>query len=234
MFHLKSLLHPRIQVGSTGLSINLGGDTRTKACICFERLDELTDARNELLSICKISQSKYLGPKGKRQEDLLLVGVFDFRSIPEIGGYLHLYLSSQYRDYQPKERGWNLVTLESHPLVGGFQGNKLSAKLAVDPDSHPIVSNYTEKPGTLLFHGAKPGEALNIAAFHANGISYSEARARDPHFSHLLESARNWFVLFAFREKELLDQETSRILYVCMTEDDFSNKAFGKCQLVFV
>lgn len=204
------------------------------ACIGFERLDEITDAQNDLLSICKISQSKPLGQKGKRQEDLLLIGVFDFRSIAEIGGYLHLFLSSQYRDYQPKERGWSQVTLEPSSLVTGFQGANFVARLALDPASHPSLSGYIENTDTLLFDGAKPSEALNIAAFHANGISYSDARFRDPHYSHLLESARNWFVLFAIREKDILDQETSRILYVCMTEDDFRNKAFAKCQLVFV
>lgn len=217
-----------------GLGFDFEGDARAKACIAFERLDQFTDAQNDLLSICKISQAKALGQKGKRKEDLLLVGVFDFRTIPEIGGYLNLFLSSEYRDYQPKERGWNLMTLESQPLSSNIDAAYLTAKLALDPDSHASVSSFCKEAGTLLFYGAKPGEALNIAAFHANGISYSEARVRDPHYSHLLESAHNWFVLLAIREKDILDQETSRILYVCMTEDDFSNKAFGKCQLVFV
>jgi len=237
MFHLKSLLHPRIQVLASSLQIDVGSDCWTKAaCIAIEKSDELFESSSSKYKVCELSKASANELKGKRGEALSFVGRFDFSSIPEIGGCVRLYLSPQYRDYQPKERGWNLLTLEADVASQDLDSNwtNFEAKLAVDPDSHPALSNFIEKDGTALFFGAKPGEALNIAAFHANGISYSPARAKDPHYGHLLDSARNWFVLLAFREKDIIDQETSRILYICMTEDDFNSKAFGKCQLVFV
>ncbi|MDX2105300.1 MAG: hypothetical protein SFY67_02760 [Candidatus Melainabacteria bacterium] len=229
MFHFKSLLPSEIQLVVSNLDQVSGSNNDSMTCLGFDSTDRL-DHRFRLR---KVLESPVLGPQAKQGEAMHLVAEFDFTSIPEINAYLVVYLSPKYRNYQPKERGWNLLTLAQSPQSSGGWID-LEPKLALDPDLHTKMTDFQKDPAKVLFHGAKPGEALNIAAFHANGISYSEARVRDPHFSHLLESARNWFVLFAFREKELLDQETSRILYVCMTEDDFSNKAFGKCQLVFV
>lgn len=218
-----------MQLVTSSLVQELGEDSRYMTCLGFDSTSRIDHS----FRLRKVLESPILGPKAKQGEAMQLVAELDFTSIVEIGGFLQVYLSPKYRDYQPKERGWNQLSLVQASLsqVGWVN---LEPKLAVDPDSHPKLANFRPEPSGVLFYGAKPGEALNIAAFHANGISYSDARARDPHYSHLLESARNWFVLFAFREKEILDQETSRILYFCMTEDDFNNKAFGKCQLVFV
>lgn len=218
-----------MQLVTSSLGQELGADSRFMTCLGFDSTTRI-DHRFKLR---KVLESSLFGPKAKQGEAMHLAAEFDFTSIVEIGGFLQVYLSPKYRDYQPKERGWNHLSLVQAPQSPGGWVN-LEPKLALDPDSHPKLANFRPEPSKVLFYGAKPGEALNIAAFHANGISYSETRARDPHYGHLLESARNWFVLFALREKEILDQETSRILYVCMTEDDFSNKAFGKCQLVFV
>lgn len=232
MLPLESLLSLEIQRVVADLELNSGPEARFKACMAFQSSQAMVmDNRFKLRNSSEIPIQ---GPRAKHGEPMHLLGQFDFTSIAAISSHLHFYLSPSYRDYQPKERGWNFVTIQSsvQETAGGWIN--LEPKLALDPDSDPKLAAFEPQQVKVLFQRVKPGEALNIAAFHANGISYSEARSRDPHYGHLLESARNWFVLFAIREKDILDQATSRILYVCMTEDDFSNKAFGKCQLVFV
>ncbi len=232
MLHLKSLLSSEIQQFISDLGLDSAPEARLRACIGFESSQAMDmDSRFKLRNSSEIPIQ---GPKAKHGEPMHLLGQADLTSIPAIGCHLHLYLSPGYRDYQPKERGWNLLTIQSpaQETAGGWIN--LEPKLALDPDSDPELAAFELQQAKVLFQRVKPGEVLNIAAFHANGISYSQARARDPHYGHLLESARDWFVLFAIREKDILDQASSRILYVCMTEDDFNNKAFGKCQLVFV
>lgn len=232
MLPLESLLSLEIQRVVSDLELNSGPEARLKACMAFESSQTMVmDYRFRLRNSSEIPIQ---GPKAKHGEPMHLLGQFDFTSIAAIGSHLHLYLSPGYRDYQPKERGWNLLTIQSpaQETAGGWIN--LEPKLALDPDSDPKLAAFELQQTKVLFQRVKLGEVLNIAAFHANGISYSQARAKDPHYGHLRESARNWFVLFAIREKDILDQASSRILYVCMTEDDFDNKAFGKCQLVFV
>lgn len=232
MLPLESLLSLEIQRVVSDLELNSGPEARFKACIAFE--SNQTMVMDYRFKLRKSSEIPIQGPNAKHGEPMHLLGQFDFTSIAAISSHLHLYLSPGYRDYQPKERGWNLLTIQSpvQETAGGWIN--LEPKLALDPDSDPELAAFEPQQTKLLCQRVKPGEVLNIAAFHANGISYSQARAKDPHYGHLLESAPNWFVLFAIREKDILDQASSRILYVCMTEDDFNNKAFGKCQLVFV
>jgi hypothetical protein len=203
---------------------------RSSSCVLFEP-DDRTDKGHRIRSI----QTKpILGPKGKRGEDLHLVGHFNFLPVAGVEDTLNLFLSPDYRNYQPKERGFSFLTIGTVESTAGEGWKTAKAKLALDVSSDPTKRHWRREEDLILSCDVNPAEALNMAAFHANGISYSPARASDPHYGHLLESARNWFVLLAIREKNILDQETSRILYVCMTEDDFSTKAFGKCQLVFV
>ncbi len=230
MFELKPLLDPRTQVLAVSFAIELQDAWRSSACVLFEP-DMRASAGHR---IRRLEGSQGTGLKGKKGEDMRLIGQFNFDPVIGVQGALNLFLSPNYDSYQPKERGWNLVTLEPPPSMvdSGWVNSK--AKLALNATFSLARLQGRREEDLVSFGEVKTAEALNMAAFHANGISYSPARASDPHYGHLLESARNWFVLLAIREKNILDQETSRILYVCMTEDDFSNKAFGKCQLVFV
>ncbi|QQR57493.1 MAG: hypothetical protein IPG59_21345 [Candidatus Melainabacteria bacterium] len=230
MFELKPLLDPRSQVLSVAYAIELKDAWQSSSCVLFEP-DDRADKGHKIRSI---QAEALLGPKGKRGEDLRLVGQFNFKSIMGVEDTLNLYLSPDYRNYQPKERGWNLLTLDPPSSIKTEGWLNSWAKLALDLSASETRQRFRREEDLILSCDVNPAEALNIAAFHANGISHSPARANDPHYGHLLESARNWFVLLAIREKNILDQETSRILYVCMTKDDFSNKAFGNCQLVFV
>ncbi len=230
MFQLKPLLDQRSQVLADAFATDMKDAWQSSACILFEPRNEPDKGHK----IRPIKAKPVLGPKGKHGEDLHLVGQFNFQPILGVEGTLNLYLSPDYRSYQPKERGWNLVTLETPDSINSEVWINSGAKLALDLSLSETRQRFRREEDLILSCDVNPSQALNMAAFHANGISFSPARASDPHYGHLLESARNWFVLLAIREKNILDQETSRILYVCMTEDDFSTKAFGKCQLVFV
>ncbi len=230
MFELKPLLDPRSQVMSEAFAIELKDAWRTSACVLFEP-DDRADKGHRVRAL---KSSPVLGPKSKRGEDLHLVGQFNYQAISGVEDTLNLYLSPDFNVYQPKERGWNLMTLEAPESSVDSGWSNMKAKLALDVSSVQMRQHRRQEDGLIVSAEMKIAESLNMAAFYANGISYSPARACDPHYGHLLESARKWFVLLAIREKNILDQETSRILYVCMTEDDFSTKAFGNCQLVFV
>lgn len=230
MFELKPLLDQRSQVLADAFAQDLKEAWNSSACVLFELKNEPSKGHR----MRSIQVEPILGPKGKRGEGLHLVGQFNFEPILGVENTLNLYLSPEYKSYQPKERGWNLVTLDAPDSISSEHWANCGAKLALDLSTSQSRQRFRREEDLILSCEVNPLQALNMAAFHANGISYSPARASDPHYGHLLESARNWFVLLAIREKNILDQETSRILYVCMTKDDFSNKAFGKCQLVFV
>lgn len=230
MFQLKPLLDPRSQVLADAFALDLKEGWNSSACVLFEPKSE----PNKGHRMRSIQVDPILGPKGKRGEDLHLVGQFNFEPILGVAHTLNLYLSPAYNGYQPKDRGWNLVTLDAPDSMSNEAWVNCGAKLALDLSASESRQRFRREEDLILSCDVNPLQALNMAAFHANGISYSPARASDMHYGHLLESARNWFVLLAIREKNILNQETSRILYVCMTKDDFANKAFGKCQLVFV
>lgn len=230
MFELKPLLDPRSQVLAVSLAIELQDAWRSSACVLFEPEDRVDKGHR----VRALKSSPVLGPKGKRGEELHLVGQFNYQPVLGVEDTLNLYISPDFAQYQPKERGWNLITPEAPKSLVDTGWSNMKAKLALDLSCVQMRQHRRQEDELIVSVQMKIAEALNTAAFYANGISYSPARASDPHYAHLLESARNWFVLLAIREKNILDQETSRILYVCMTKDDFSNKAFGKCQLVFV
>ncbi len=187
------------------------------ACLAFETDEsgEISSAEDFIYPLSPENTGLKAPNKAKRGEDMLLCAQFNFLAEPEIRGYLRLYLSPNYNDYQPKERGFYLVEKATEPLTGS-QGAKT------------IVGRKANLP--------QIGEALMAAAFHANGISYNAARANDPHFAHLVEYASNWLVLLAIREKDILDRiiAKNRMLCLCMAKDDFQRSEFHKSQLIFV
>ncbi|MBI1269915.1 hypothetical protein GC174_05740 [bacterium] len=70
------------------------------------------------------------------------------------------------------------------------------------------------------------------AAFFANGISYSDARRADDHYSHLVEQSDSWFVLFQLRESSLLKVTDNRDILFTIRYDDFRNGDFEKGRVV--
>lgn len=70
------------------------------------------------------------------------------------------------------------------------------------------------------------------AAFFANGISYSDARRADDHYSHLVEQSDFWFVLFKLRENSLLKVTDNRDILFTIRYDDFRNGDFEKGRVV--
>lgn len=70
------------------------------------------------------------------------------------------------------------------------------------------------------------------AAFFANGISYSDARRADDHYSHLVEQSDFWFVLFKLRENSLLKVTNNRDILFTIRYDHFRNGDFERGRVV--
>lgn len=238
---LKTPLDSRLQEVVASIVPICGSDLTDKACLAFE-LDENagkgSDGSTDFIYDLTMSAPRHCaGAKAKRGEDLWLAAQFNFSADPALKSSLELYLSPNYRDYQPKERGWNQVCLVIEDSGNKEGARPLRAKLAINTEVGaqfaPVIEAMSQK-GEIAGFKPKIAEALIIAAFHANGISYNPARAKDPHFAHLVESAANWFVLLAIREKDVLSLESSRVFYLCSNKEDYQNKELHKTQVVII
>lgn len=76
--------------------------------------------------------------------------------------------------------------------------------------------------------------ARQKAAFFANGISYSDARARDAHYDHLVTEANRWFVLFKLRENSVLKLTGNRDILFTIRYDDFKSGAIHKGRPIII
>ena len=77
-------------------------------------------------------------------------------------------------------------------------------------------------------YSLKAKQARQMAAFFANGISYSEARAKDEHYSHLVKESKRWFVLFKLRENSICEVSDKKDILFCIRYDDFTNSHFER------
>lgn len=238
---LKTPLDSRLQEVVASIVPICGADLADKACLAFE-LDEnsgeFSDSSTDFIySLAGSAPSHCAGAKAKRGEDMRLAAQFNFSADPELKSNLELYLSPNYRDYQPKERGWNQVCLVTEDSGSKEGARPLRAKLAINAEAGAQLApalDAMRQNGKIAGFTPQIADALIVAAFHANGISYNPARAKDPHFAHLVESAANWFVLLAIREKDLLSLESSRVFYLCSNKEDYQNKELHKTQVVII
>lgn len=80
----------------------------------------------------------------------------------------------------------------------------------------------------------KAREALIVAAFHANGISYDLARRADSHYKHLVDAAEQMVVLWRLGGLQRLLPGEKRELFICMTYEDLINSEFQRCVPVWL
>lgn len=162
-------------------------------------------------------------------------------------GLLSVFVSDNYRNCQPKDSGWFRIiwqpSLTPAPdIVSTNSGARIVARreaLFVDqlqfPDrniqaeiSQWIKARNVDALGeSYLFADTHPRleEAKAISAFSANGITYNVGRAKDACYSHLMEAAKDWRLLWRLRH------ENSDLLLMIHTHD-INNQSLQKSWLV--
>jgi hypothetical protein len=80
----------------------------------------------------------------------------------------------------------------------------------------------------LGIESMKAREALIIAAFHANGITYDLGRRADSHYSHLVDAAEHMVVVWRLGGIQRLVTNEKRELFICMTYEDLINSEFQR------
>lgn len=176
---------------------------------------------------------------------------------------LALFLSDDYRVRKDKERDWfrlllldkssclnqetNLFTLSAsatlpvsleRKYVQGMLGQCQAALQAVEQDYEQLALAFNRLAigsGQVFGDFGRAADlALVIAAFHANGVSYSLRRHQDLHYKHLVDSVRDWFVIMRLREKSIWDVSDDRDLWLCIRQQDWHTGAMEKCTVVFL
>lgn len=72
-----------------------------------------------------------------------------------------------------------------------------------------------------------------IAAFAGNGIGWSPARTKDEHFSHLLESAKEWQLLAKIDSMPQFGLDLqSKSMFLLIRRDDFDQQNYDKSWLL--
>ena len=166
---------------------------------------------------------------------------------------LYLFFSPRFQSFNAKERSWFYIysknITDEDPRLSGvaldYQRTFINpfpdtGKLADLPTLVPELTDGLSKDlsATIMEELAAifqrysgqaniPLERLRLArtmaSFYANGISYSPERACDSHFSHLVEEAKNWFVLFHSGENSILNLSDNLDILFCIRYDDFRN-----------
>ncbi len=77
---------------------------------------------------------------------------------------------------------------------------------------------------------ASAKELREIAAFAANGVSWSEARSMDSCFSHLVENSHHWLPLIQVKDSFMPD----KMLALLITEESLAQGELDKSWLLFV
>lgn len=131
-------------------------------------------------------------------------------------------LKPERLEYVPPERlheaAAEIETDERAAVEAWLQGwkSKIDARLA---DCQQVLG----------IESMKEREALIIAAFHANGITYDLARRADPHYKHLVDAAEQMVVLWRLGGLQRLLPNEKRELFICMAYQDLINSEFQRC-----
>ncbi|MGD9685074.1 MAG: DUF1963 domain-containing protein [Candidatus Obscuribacterales bacterium] len=74
-------------------------------------------------------------------------------------------------------------------------------------------------------------KACVVAAFHANGVSYSPERQEDRHYRHLVDSAADWFAIMRIREKPKWGVTDGEI-WLCARHEDWREGVYHRSRLL--
>ncbi len=77
-------------------------------------------------------------------------------------------------------------------------------------------------------------QARRKAAFFANGISYSDARVKDSHYSHLLDDSLAWLVFFQIGENSILKEVDIRDILFTIRYDDLRRRDLVKGRPILI
>ena len=202
-----------------------------------------------------IAMAPVLDPKQRVLRPLALIAPGASRDL-----YLGLYINEDFEklsekdqhrfvlriinapdSFKPSETGCKLISsprflIDSHKfeaLVRKADALKASPELK---ELSQLFSHYNNSITFDRYSLHKEYESLELArvkaAFFANGISYSDARRADDHYSHLVDQSEKWFVLFKLRENSLLKVTDNRDILFTIRYDDFQNGDFEKGRVV--
>ena len=86
--------------------------------------------------------------------------------------------------------------------------------------------------GQIFGDFGRAGEnACVVAAFHANGVSYSPERHEDRHYRHLVDSAADWFAIMRIREKPKWGVTDGEI-WLCARHEDWREGVYHRSRLL--
>lgn len=86
--------------------------------------------------------------------------------------------------------------------------------------------------GQIFGDFGRAGEkACVVAAFHANGVSYSAERHEDRHYRHLVDSGADWFAIMRIREKSNWGVTDGEI-WLCARHQDWREGVYHRSRLL--
>lgn len=172
---------------------------------------------------------------------LLLFLSKNFQSFhPKDRSWFHVAFSEDQdsADSKPKSSSAKINPLETKKCsiqsivdIGKLDDiKKLEPGLAKGVPSEILTAVFNELKSVFSQVANKPDSYWNkartarvMASFYNNGISYNPQRASDSHYSHLVEDATQWFVLFNLRENSILNLSDDQDILFCIRYEDFNS-----------
>ncbi|HEY9679887.1 MAG TPA: DUF1963 domain-containing protein [Drouetiella sp.] len=139
-------------------------------------------------------------------------------------GILLVYVARDIEKAQAKDR-------KSYRFIWEAAGAPDVVQPTVDAGSPLVLASDTASSDGAeceIFPTTHPRmrEAQLICAFSSNGISYSDARAKDDCYSHLVEQAPSYKLLFSLRT------DTGTNFLSLIQQDDYTNRMLEKAWLL--
>jgi hypothetical protein len=153
--------------------------------------------------------------------------------LPRVG-VLSVFVSSDIKNCQAKDKNCFKVIWQQDSVVApnAVAAEKLTENAELDAQSDrnkPIAKLPDGLPGgRTILNNAHPrlAEAKEVCAFSANGISYSQARAKDDCYAHLVEQAQYWKLLWQESRDDGID------FLLLIDQNDLIEKRLDKAWLV--
>jgi hypothetical protein len=141
-------------------------------------------------------------------------------------GQLSLFVSEKHKSYPPKDRTCFKVTWTSPTSAPLNAVSLLRGKLARLCQEFDVGQELLTGESYVLFdQHPRLQEAKLVAAFSANGITYSAQRSHDSCYQHLVKAAEDWRLLW-----RIPDDDTDLLLMI--EESDLLQSALEKSFLV--